>query len=247
MTDPPARGWERLVNRWPALARVRRELGSLIALALAAGGVFAFLRIAGEMREGDTRAFDAAILLALRNPADVSDPIGPPWLEVAMRDVTSLGSVTVLTLVTVAAVAYLVMDGRRGAAMLVAVAVGGGTILSTLLKLGFERPRPDLVSHLVDVTDLSFPSGHAMLSAVTYLTLGALLARTAARRRQKVFVVGAAILLTVLVGSSRVFLGVHWPTDVLAGWALGAGWSMACWAVASALQGGGKIEPDPQL
>ena len=246
MTDAAARGWERLVSRWPLLARVRRELGSLIALAVAAGGVFAFLRIAGEMREGDTRAFDSAILLALRNPADLSDPIGPRWLEIAMRDVTSLGSVTVLTMVTIAAVAYLLIDGRRGAALLVAVAVGGGTILSTLLKLGFERPRPDLVSHLVDVTDMSFPSGHAMLSAVAYLTLGALLARTAARRRQKVFVVVVAILLTILVGSSRVYLGVHWPTDVLAGWALGAGWSMACWAVANALQGSGRVEPGPQ-
>ena len=246
MTDAAPRGWERLVSRWPLLARVRRELGSLIALAVAAGGVFAFLRIAGEMREGDTRAFDSAILLALRNPADLSDPIGPRWLEIAMRDVTSLGSVTVLTMVTVAAVAYLLIDGRRGAALLVAVAVGGGTVLSTLLKLGFERPRPDLVSHLVDVTDMSFPSGHAMLSAVTYLTLGALLARTAARRRQKVFVVVAAILLTVLVGSSRVYLGVHWPTDVLAGWALGAGWSIGCWAIANALQGSGTVEQGPQ-
>ena len=133
------------------------------------------------------------------------------------------------------------MAGKRGAAFLVVVAVVGGMLLSTGLKLGFERPRPDLVPHGARVYTASFPSGHAMLSAVTYLTLGALLARVQERRRVKAFFIGLAVVLTLLVGVSRVYLGVHWPSDVLAGWCVGAAWAVLvlvrCPAVAGARQG----------
>jgi hypothetical protein len=168
-----------IITRGPS--RLRRELGSVLALLAAAGGAFAFIRIASEVREGDTRAFDAAILLALRNPADHADPIGPTWLEIAMRDITSMGSTVVLAIIVAGAVGYLLIDGKRHAALLLAVAAVGGVALSAGIKLGFDRPRPDLVAHLVDVYDLSFPSGHAMMSAVVYLTIGALLARTSGR------------------------------------------------------------------
>jgi undecaprenyl-diphosphatase len=133
---------------------------------------------------------------------------------------------------------------KRGAALLVLASVGGGALLSTLLKLSFERPRPDLVPHAVAVYTASFPSGHAMLSAVTYLTLGTLLARIQPRRRLRAYIVAVAVLLTLLVGTSRVYLGVHWPTDVLAGWCLGAAWAMLCWAVALWLQRRGRVEAD---
>jgi undecaprenyl-diphosphatase len=225
--------------------RFRLELGSVLALSVAAGGLFAFARIADEVVEGDTHGFDRAVMLALRAAGDTNDPVGPAWFESAMRDVTSLGSVTVLAILTLAAIAYLLMDGKRGAALLVAGSIGGGTLLSSVLKLGFERPRPDLVAHMVDVHTLSFPSGHAMMSAVTYLTLGVLLARVSGKRRVKVFVVALGVLLTLAVGGSRVYLGVHWPTDVLAGWSVGAAWAMMCWLVARRLQQKGKVErPD---
>jgi undecaprenyl-diphosphatase len=156
----------------------------LAGLGALAGILYAFSALVDEVGEGETRAFDTAILLALRNPADTSDPIGPWWLEVMFRDLTSLGSTAVLALITVIVIGYLLIDGKRGAALLVLAAIGGGTGLSVLLKLGFDRPRPDLVAHAVDVYTTSFPSSHAMLSTVTYLTLGALLARLQERRRQ---------------------------------------------------------------
>ena len=218
----------------PATVR-RRSAGVLAVLLLAVGALLAFAEIAGEVVEGDTRAFDAAVLLALRTPADAADPIGPPWVEAAFRDLTTLGGTSVLTVVTLATLGYLLLAGKRATAALVAVAVLGGTLLSSLLKAGFERPRPDLVAHLVEVSSQSFPSGHATLSAVTWLTLGTLLATVQSRRRLKAYVLGVAIAVTLLVGTSRVYLGVHWPTDVIAGWCIGTAWALLSWLAARAL------------
>ena len=226
-------------------ARVRAlELSVLIAVLVLAGALWGFLALADEVAEGGTGRFDRAILLALRNPQDPADPIGPRWFEEMARDVTALGSTVVLTLITLAAIGFLLMLRRRAAALLVAVSVGGGVLLSNLLKFGFARPRPELVPHAVKVYTASFPSGHSMLSAVTYLTLGALLARVQPRRRLKLYLLALAVLLTVLVGASRVYLGVHWPTDVLAGWCMGAAWAMLCWLAARWLQRRGEVAPD---
>lgn len=222
--------------------RFRLELGSVLALSIVAAGLFAFVKIADEVVEGDTHGFDQRILLALRTPGDAANPIGPPWLEGVMRDITALGSVTVLSFITIAAILYLVMDGKRHAALFAAVSIGGGTLLSFVLKIGFDRPRPALVAHLVDVHTLSFPSGHAMMSAVAYITLGALLARVSSKRRVKAFVVALGLLLAVAIGCSRVYLGVHWPTDVLGGWAVGCAWAMLCWQLARVLQRRGAVE-----
>lgn len=224
---------------------ITAESGTLVTLLAAASALFAFAVIAEDVLEGETHGFDERLLRAFRNPNDLADPIGPPWFEIMMRDITSLGSTTVLTIVTLAAVFYLIMDGKRASAALVAIAVSGGALLTYVLKFGFERPRPDLVAHLVEVSTLSFPSGHAMGSAVTYLTLGALLARTQPRRRIKIYVLTVAVLLTLMVGISRVYLGVHWPTDVLAGWCAGSAWALICWTVALWLQRRGGIEPTP--
>src|SRR5687768_6639576 len=218
------------------------EAAPLLSLAALSFSVWAFVEIADEVLEGDSLSFDRTILLALRNPDDLSDPIGPTWFEEVARDMTALGGHAVLTFVTLATLAYLVMTRKRHAALLVIAAVGGGMLLSTLFKLGFSRPRPDLVPHAARVYTASFPSGHAMLSAVTYLTLGALLARVQPQRRLKAFLIGLAVILTVLVGMSRVYLGVHWPSDVLAGWCVGAAWASLCWFVALQLQRRGQVE-----
>jgi len=218
------------------------EIGPLISIAACGFFAWAFILLADEVSEGETHAFDSALLLSLRNPQNVADPLGPSWLEEAARDITGLGGYAVLTIVTLAAVAYLLMAGKRAAAFLVIVAIVGGTLLSTGLKLGFERPRPDLVPHETRVYTASFPSGHAMLSAVTYLTLGALLTRVQSRRRIKAFMMGLAVFITLLVGMSRVYLGVHWPSDVLAGWSIGAAWAAFCWFVALQLQQRGQVE-----
>ncbi len=229
---------------WQAVVRrlAGRELLPLLLLLLVAGGVWGFVELADETLEGDTRGFDSALLLALREPGDRSDPLGPPWLEGAARDVTALGSLVVLGLLTLAVAGYLALGGKRHAAWLTVAAVAGGQLLNTLLKAGFARPRPDLVPHAVEVFSASFPSGHAMASAATYLTLGALLARVQRRRRLKLYTLGLAVALTLLVGVSRVYLGVHWPTDVLGGWAAGAVWALLCWLAALWLQRRGRVE-----
>jgi undecaprenyl-diphosphatase len=235
--------------RLPRRARVwlpmaRRELALLAAIALAAASLVLFGQLTDEVLEGETHAFDEAVLLALRHAADLSDPLGPGWFEDLMRDLTALGSLGVLSLMSLAAAGFLVLQGKRHLAVLVVVAVGGGMLVSTLTKLGFDRPRPDLVAHATRVYTASFPSGHAMMAAVTYLTLGALLARGQPRLRLKLYLIGLAATLTVLVGISRIYLGVHWPTDVLAGWTLGAAWALGCWAIALWLQARGRVESD---
>ena len=201
-----------------------------------------FGMVANEMSTGDTRAFDNAILLELRNDADHSDPIGPEWFEEGVRDITSLGSNAVLIVVVLATAGFLALSRARGAALLVLLSVSGGAVLMQSLKIAFGRVRPDVVAHsLVELTR-SFPSGHTTLAAITYLTLGALVARVQSTRPRKLYVLTVAIVLTLLVGISRVYLGAHWPTDVLAGWCLGAAWAMVCWLVAARLQREGRVE-----
>jgi undecaprenyl-diphosphatase len=168
----------------------------------------------------------------MRDPLDRADPLGPRWVEEMGRDFTALGGVAVLTLFVVAAAGYLWLARRPRALAFLLASVPSGWALSLLLKQGFARPRPDLVPHGSYVYTASFPSGHAMMSAVTYLTLGALLARVMPHRRMKLFVIACALVLTGLAGVSRVYLGVHWPTDVVAGWAVGGSWAVFCWLVA---------------
>ena len=171
-------------SRWRVFRRLPPwailEAGTLISVLVVAGGMLLFAKLVDEVLEGETHAFDQAVLLAFRNPGDLSDPVGPAWLQLMFRDITALGGPTVVTLIAVAVIGFLLIDGKRFAALLMLASVGGGAVLSSVLKLGIDRPRPDLVAHLVEVSTASFPSGHAMLSAVIYLTLGALLSRVEA-------------------------------------------------------------------
>jgi undecaprenyl-diphosphatase len=214
---------------WPRRRLERHELlwlsgGFIISVLL-----YAFIALAGEVMDGDTRALDTRILLAIRKADDPSTPIGPAWLETAFLDVTALGGATVIWLVVISVIGFLCLQTRYRTAIMVAAAAGSGEILNQLLKMLFMRPRPSVVPHLRDVTTASFPSGHAMESAIVYLTLGVLLMRVAEGRIAKIYCLGVAILVTFLVGSSRVFLGVHYPTDVLGGWILGFLWASVWW------------------
>lgn len=212
----------------------RQNTLTLAGFSAAALLLLAFFGIADEMAEGDTHALDRAILLALRTPGDPADPIGGPFTELTMIELTSFGDNAVLFVVTAGVALYLALAGKRGLALLALGASISGAMLTTVLKGFFDRPRPDFVAHVVEATSASFPSGHAMMSAVVYLTLGGMLAAAQKTRRLKAFALGFAIALTLLVGFTRVYLGVHYPTDVLAGWALGAAWAMA-WMLAAFL------------
>ncbi len=219
------------------------ELAILLVLAGIAAGVWSFAAIATEVREGETRGFDREVLLAMRRPGDLS-PKGGVRVEEAARDITSLGSTSILGLITLAAVSFLALDGKRHMAYFAGASVVGGTIISILLKELFQRPRPEIVPHLAYASSTSFPSGHSMMSAVTYLTLGALLARSHERKSVKAFSLLVAAGICFLVGVTRVYLGVHWPTDVLAGWTAGAVWALLCWVVARRLQTRRALERD---
>jgi undecaprenyl-diphosphatase len=211
------------------------ERWTLVTIAFAAAALVAFVNLAAEVGEGNTRAFED-ILLALRNPADPTDPIGPRWFEEIICDFTAFGGTGVLFTISLTITGFRLLIRKRRAATTLAISLITGTLLSHALKWGFDRPRPDLVPHGTSVYTQSFPRGHAMLSAIVYLTLGGLLARVQARRRAKVYLLLMAVLLTVVVGASRVYLGVHWPTDVLAGWAVGAAWALLCWLILLWLQ-----------
>jgi undecaprenyl-diphosphatase len=210
-------------------------LAVVLAVIGIVAGVGTFALLATAVNAGGTQGFDRQILLAMRQPGDLA-PAGPPAFQEAARDITALGSLVVLGLITTIACGFLALDGKTHMALFVCVSVTSGLTASTLLKDVFQRPRPELVPHAIYVSGTSFPSGHSMMSAVTFLTLGALLARSQGRRRLKTYFLLLAALLTVMVGLSRIYLGVHWPTDVLAGWTAGAVWALVCWLVARWLQ-----------
>lgn len=219
----------------------------LVVLLVMVGGTWGFIHLADEVREGETQHLDERIVRGLQRPAPAwarvapqTIPIGPRWLQEVGRDITALGGVAVLSLVTAAVTGYLLILRKYHEMWLILIATVGGLLLSSLLKWIVGRSRPD-VSHFAYVSSSSFPSGHSMLSAVVYLTLGTLLARITPQRRVKLYFVLVALLLTGLVGVSRVYMGVHYPTDVLAGWSAGLVWALLCWLAARYLQRSGAI------
>lgn len=225
----------------------RTEVAAVAALLVAGVGVLTFIGIADEIAEQETDV-DHAVLAALRVGGDPTATVGPPWLRQAAIELTSFGDSWVLFTVALIAVGFMLIQKKPGHALLVAGSLAGGTLLSETLKTLFARDRPEAAYRLVEVASESFPSGHAMLSAVTYLTLGALLARELGRRRLKAYVLCVAFALAFVVGLTRVYLGVHWLSDVVAGWSLGAAWAMACWLAAYAVerwQAAKRIAPTP--
>lgn len=228
---------ENLNHRWFFLIKrlARRfgpsEMAMLVPLALIMGGIWLFAEIADEVMEQESIGFDEQIMATLRPPDRPRQPIGPSWLVQSATDITALGGFTVLILISALVSLFFWLKRRFGLMMMTISTLVGGAATSFALKLLFGRDRPG-IEHLVTVSTKSFPSGHAMLSAVVYLTLGALLARSEERKQFKLFFLSAALLLTLLVGLSRIYLGVHYPTDVLAGWIAGAVWAMVCLIVA---------------
>jgi undecaprenyl-diphosphatase len=215
----PGRGWSR-----PGGALTGASLLALVFCGLA------FLVV-----DGRANGFDNAVLLAFRTHGNPADPVGPAWLEEFGRDVTALGSYAFTGFVAAATTGFLLLLRKNGLALLMAVSFVGGAAISTLLKLVFERSRPD-IPNAVRVFTASFPSSHATLSAVTFLTVGVLLMRVSSDHRIKAYFIALAVFLTAAVGVSRLYLGVHYPTDVLAGWSIGGAWALSCGSVAGWLQ-----------
>lgn len=222
----------------------RAPSGILIGLMAVASLIWGFFEIADAVDENETDYFDRLVMLSLRNPADVSDPLGPVWVRELARDITALGGVGVLTFLVIAAAGYLWLTRNRRLTVFLLVSVSTGILLSQGLKSIFDRARPDLVSQEAAVYTASFPSGHSLMAAVVYLTLAVLLARTLDRWITRVYVIALATFLVIAVGLSRIYLGVHWPTDVLAGWIMGAAWALFCGVIAKWLAMRGSIDQE---
>jgi len=219
-----------------ALRMAQTEFVALSALLVVGLGVSIFAELADDMREADGQAFDQWVLSAMRPNADPSDAWGPWWLSTAANDLTALGGISVLSLFAAIAVIFLVIQKKRLSALLLVLGLLGGLLLSEGLKAMFERARPPEAFQAVETINASFPSGHALLSTVFYLSLAVMLARAFPRRRLKAYVIGVGILIAVLVGLTRIYLGAHWATDVFAGWSVGAAWAMALWLVSYAVE-----------
>ena len=231
--------YERWKRTW-----IGREPMVFVALLLALVGIWGVVTLYRDIRGGVTPPFDTAILKALRQPNDPQHLVGPAWMETTVRDVTALGGVVVLALVVLGVCGFLVMIRHHHMMWLVLASTVGATVVNTTLKAVIDRPRPEVVPKLTDVRTESFPSGHSAMSAAVYLTLGGLLAQTVKKRRLKLYCLTVAIVLTAMVGFSRVALGVHYPSDVMAGWSLGLAWSLLCWLTARYLQRRGAVEKE---
>ncbi len=214
---------------------------------LAAFGIVAslwlFVVLAGLVVSGRAQTIDEQVLLALRRPGDPTIPLGPRWCHQLAIEMTALGSVPVLLTIIAIVCGWLALTARRAMIGLVLASSIGAMLLNATLKSVFDRPRPTVVARLAMVDSTSFPSGHAMIAAAVYLTLGALLARTTTRRRLRVYYLGVALVMSGLVAFSRLYLGVHYPSDVLAGMAAGALWALLCDVAAWRLQREGVMRP----
>ena len=219
----------------PLTSRSARWLWPVLwLLALGAFGLGAHL--IDEFAEGGSYGFDTRILLALRVPGHPNTPIGPIWLEQSAIDLSALGGFTLQWLLGGAAVGFLWLARRRAEAGWLTASILGASAANALIKLFVDRPRPTVVDHLANVSNASFPSGHAMISTAILLTVGAMLAETQRTAAARTYLMAGAGVLSLLIGLSRIYLGVHWPTDVLAGWCFGAVWALLVFSANRALR-----------
>lgn len=214
-----------------------REVGLLFVLGAISASLWITVEVADWVVEGEDHGIDERIMLALRQPNDPAVPIGPGWVKHASLDITALGSAPVLAVIVVMICGFLLLERKFAAAALILFASLSGTVLNQFLKHFFGRERPDVVPHLAEFGNSSFPSGHSMLASIIYLTLAAMLTQTVKTVPTKMYLIGTAFALAFLVGLTRVILGVHFPSDVLVGWTAGTAWALICWMGARWLYG----------
>lgn len=237
-----------VVARLPWLRNVGWAEAIFLLCALVVVAVLnAFIELADDVKEGDTKNFDEWAIQSFRRADDPATPIGPAWLREVGIDITALGSHAIILLVVTAVSTFLLLQRRWRVMFLVLVASFGGMLLSAVTKHIIDRDRPSVVPHLREVMTPSFPSGHATLSAVVYLTLGAVLAQVVTGRVTRAYCLVLPVVVVVAVGLSRVYLGVHYPTDVLGGWALGLIWAITCWGVVTYLKHRGLLRRSPPV
>lgn len=210
---------------------------ALLLVMLLTGLAWMFIEMAIVVLAGDTLQFDRNLVLALRSPDDLTDPLGPTWLEEMMRDGTALGSNWILLSLSLFSAIYLYLRDRKKMALCLVVAILSGLAVAFGLKHLIARPRPDMVTHATTVYTASFPSAHAMMSTLVYFSLALILASVQSRKSIKTLIYAGAVLVAFWVGFSRVYLGVHWPTDVLAGWCAGAFWALLSFRLAMRVEG----------
>jgi undecaprenyl-diphosphatase len=211
-------------------ARLRAlEARTLVAITLIVAALLAFLRLGDAVQAGRTLDIDQRIILALRDPANPGQPRGSFWTKDILHDLTALGGVAVLTLTVVVATIFLWANGRRRHAGVLLGTVLAATFAGQLVKGAYDRPRPDLVAYGDYFSQSSFPSGHGNIATVVWMTLALIVASLERTRTGKAtaLLVGGFISLTA--GATRVYFGVHWPSDVLGGWLLGFAWTLVAW------------------
>jgi len=210
----------------------RIEIKVLVAVLAIVVGTVGFILIAGFVISGSTDYFDVQVLRLLRTTGNLARPIGPKWLFEIMRDITSLGGATIVFLITFIVIVYFFLQKQYSMLFLVFAAVIGGGLIDLELKVIFSRIRPQVVPNLIQEISYGFPSGHSMMSTIIYLSLASLIARLQSRWRDKIYIISVAVFLSFMIGISRIYLGVHYPTDVFGGWSLGLAWAAFCWLVA---------------
>jgi undecaprenyl-diphosphatase len=224
-----------LVAAFGHVVRRLRDLRAAAGLVLVAGGVAATLGILGfawvaaHVVAGRTQAFDDAALATIGRHRI-------PWLEATMVEVTLLGTGIVVVAIAAVAGAFLALTRHRASATLLVASTVGALVLNHVLKAAFDRPRPRVFDWATNVVTTSFPSGHAMSAAAVYATIAFLIARLQPRRRARLATVTVAVLVTAAIGFSRMYLGVHYPSDVAAGMIVGWAWAAFCAATLEAVQ-----------
>ena len=193
--------------------------GATIAIA----GTALFVELASHVRSGATQTFDDGVMRWM-----AAHRI--EWIERSLLEITSLGTGLVVMVIVAISALFLVATQHRFSAFLLLVASGGGIVLNAILKSSFDRQRPRLFEWLTEPSSSSFPSGHAMSSAIVYFTVAYLIARLERRRWMRALTITIALLLVLLISVSRLYLGVHYPSDVIAGVIIGLAWAGFCLA-----------------